>query len=290
MSQADSMLAHRGFTHSFVFAFLASPLLAWIFARLHPNKKMHFRDWFNLFFVNLIIHNLIDGMTSYGTAWFEPFSHIRVSLQALFVADPFYTLPLLIAFFALLFLRKSSRRRASWARFGLIVSTLYVCFAFTNKYKVDKHFRQELTRQDKPYISYFTTPAPLNNFLWYVVAQNDSGYYTGYYSIFDRQPDIAMGFQPRNDFLLASLPNDQDLKTLKRFSQGYYTLEDDSGKIFFNDIRFGTTGGWDNPNAGFVFRFGLHKDANNDLVIQRGRFKGAGKDALESLWNRMWGN
>ena len=43
------------------------------------------------------------------------------------------------------------------------------------------------------------------------------------------------------------------------------------------------------PNEDFVFRYILNEGMNNDLVIQRGRMKSAGKDALKSLWERAKG-
>ena len=289
LNQADSLLAHRGFTHSILFALIFPPVLALVLSRWHRNKQMHFRDWWLIFASGMFLHIFIDSLTCYGTGWFEPFSHHRVTMNVLFVADPFYTISLLISFVALLIIKGKKKSRRNWTRFGLWLSTLYIGYAFINKIIIDSDFKKELVRQNISYSNYFTTPAPLNNFLWYLVAKNDTGYYIGYHSMFDKKNEMDLNFRRKNENLLSGLPQDKDLLTLKRFSKDYYAAQKINDTLFLSDIRFGTTGGWADSSADFVFRYCLAKDANNDLVIQRGRFKSAGKDALTSLWKRICG-
>ncbi len=290
MSQADSLLAHRGFTHSILFALVFPFILAFILSRWHRNKHMLFKDWWMIIASGMFLHIFIDSLTSYGTGWYEPFSHHRVTMNVLFVADPFYTIALLISFVALLFIKGKKKSRRKWTNFGLWISTLYIGYAFINKAIIDNDFKKELSRQNISYTNYFSTPAPLNNFLWYLVAKNDTGYFLGYRSMFDKKDEIDLNYRSKNENLLSGLETDNDLIKLKRFSNGYYSSEKINDTLFLNDLRFGTTGGWVDPSADFVFRYCLEKDANNDLVIQRGRFKSAGKDALTSLWKRICGN
>lgn len=290
MSQADSLLAHRGFTHSILFALVFPFILAFILSRWHRNKHMLFKDWWMIIASGMFLHIFIDSLTSYGTGWYEPFSHHRVTMNVLFVADPFYTISLLISFVALLFIKGKKKSRRKWTNFGLWISTLYIGYAFINKAIIDNDFKKELSRQDISYTNYFSTPAPLNNFLWYLVAKNDTGYFLGYHSMFDKTNEIELNYRSKNENLLTGLEKDNDLIKLKRFSKGYYSSEEINDTLYLNDLRFGTTGGWADPSADFVFRYCLEKDANNDLVIQRGRFKSAGKDALTSLWERICGN
>ena len=290
MNQADSLLAHRGFTHSILFALIFPFILAFILSRWHKNKHMLFKDWWLIISSGMFLHIFIDSLTSYGTGWYEPFSHYRVTMNVLFVADPFYTISLLISFVALLFIKGKKKSRKKWTNFGLWISTLYIGYAFINKAIIDNNFKKELSRQNISFTNYFTTPSPLNNFLWYVVAKNDTGYFLGYHSMFDKTDEINLNYRPKNENLLSGLETDNDLLKLKRFSKGYYSSEKINDTLFLNDLRFGTTGGWADPSADFVFRYCLEKDANNDLVIQRGRFKSAGKDALTSLWKRICGN
>jgi inner membrane protein len=289
MSQADSLLAHRGFTHSILFALTFPLLLGYLFKRYNKNKNMLFRDWVILFGSGMFVHIFIDALTCYGTGWYEPFNHCRVTMNVLFVADPFYTISLLVSFVALLIIRSQKNIRKKIALWGIGISCLYVLYALSNKWTIDKHMKTELNRQNIVFSNYSSTPAPLNNFLWYLLAKNDSGFYVGYRSVFDKNDAIQFTYRPQNESLLNDFPVDADLLKLKRFAKGYYTLENIGDSIYFNDIRFGSAGGWADPSAEFVFRYCLNKNANNDLVIQRGRMKSAGKDALTSLWKRAMG-
>ena len=77
---------------------------------------------------------------------------------------------------------------------------------------------------------------------------------------------------------------------LKRFSQGFYTVEKYNDTLVFNDLRFGQMKGWENPKGKFVFHYFLHKEYDNTLVVQRGRFVGWNQKTFESLYERMKGN
>ncbi|WP_431211315.1 metal-dependent hydrolase [Puia sp. P3] len=53
----------------------------------------------------------LDAFNAYGTGWFEPFSHYRVSWNVLFVADPLYTIWLLVTTVVLAFFARDRARR-----------------------------------------------------------------------------------------------------------------------------------------------------------------------------------
>jgi inner membrane protein len=285
----DSLLSHRGFTHSILFAVIMGPALAWIFNQLYRKKNYGFLTWYAIFGSGMFIHILIDSFTNYGTGWFEPFSHYRVSFNTIFVADPFFTVPLLIAFIALLVLRIKSPRRKYWLAGGFGVSVAYLLFTFINKVNIDRTFERALSKKQNSY-SYITTPTPLNNFLWYDLARADSGFYIGYRSIFDKSPEMELTFIPKKDFLLGDLKTDPRIEKLIRFSQGYYCITpNDSAGVDFHDMRFGQIGGWDDPNAPFVFTYQITKTAYNMPSINEGRYEASTGKAFESLWKRIRG-
>jgi inner membrane protein len=289
MNQADSLLAHRGFTHSILFALLASPLLAFIFTRYYRSSTMLFKDWLLIFGSGNFIHIIIDSFTCYGTGWLEPFHHLRVSFNLLFVADPFFTIALLVSSIALLILKNDNPARDKWTKGAFIICGLYLVMAVGDKIYIHSNTEKQLVKQELKTSDYFTTPAPLNNFLWYLVAKTDSGFYTGYKSVFDKTDDVKFIYHPQNEAILKSIPDDESIEKLKRFAKGYYIVDSVDGYIYMSDLRFGQVSGWDNYEPNFVFRFMLGADANNDLLIQRGRIEGSGKKALKSLWVRMWG-
>jgi inner membrane protein len=289
-STSENLLAHRGFTHSILFTLLITPLLALVAERWHRPHDISLRKWILFFGVQAFIHLLIDGMNVYGVGWFEPFSHYRVSYNWIFVADPFYSIWLGIAFLVLLILKKNHPKRKWWVEFGVGMSTIYLLYCGLNKIKIDHDVRDVFKKQNIAFNSYLTTPTPLNNWLWYVVAANDSGYNIGYRSMFDKKRKIDFHFIPRNDTLLSQVNNHEDLQKLLRFSKGFYALQKWSDTLVFNDLRFGQVIGWKDSAAPFAFYYYLQHPSENKLVVQRGRFARWDKEALFALLKRIKGN
>lgn len=289
LEPSANVLAHRGFTHSFLFVVLITPILAWAAQRGWGNTQTTFKYWLTFFGIQILVHSVLDAFNAYGTAWFEPFSHERVSFHTLFVADPLFSISLGVATLYLIVTAAENKSRVYWAAGGVIVSALYLGYALTNKFTVDKAVRASLVEQGINANNYFTTPTPFNNLLWYVVANNDTGSFVGYHSVFDRSRAITFQFFPRQDSLLGLAVNQEEVKRLKRFSQGYYTVELKGDTLIFNDLRFGQMIGWHQPKAGFVFHYYLQPNLDNHLVLQRGRFANWDRKATESLIQRMRG-
>lgn len=289
LGTSENLLAHRGFTHSFLFVLLASPVLGLLAERWRLPHDITWGRWTVFFAVQALIHLLIDGMNAYGVGWFEPFHHHRVSYNWIFVADPFYSLWPGIALLVLIILPRRHPRRRVWALTGLLISTLYLGICGFNKYNIDREAKQALLAKGISTHRYFTTPTPLNNLLWYVVAATDSGFVVGYRSIFDQKPEIDFQFIPQQKFLLEPIQDQEDLQRLIRFSKGFYTIEARKDSLVFNDLRFGQRAGWMDPQAPFVFYYYLQHPGENELVVQRGRFAGWNKATVSSLWRRMRG-
>ena len=290
MSPAESALAHRGFTHSFTFIILFAPLIAWLMKRMSKNSEMTFKRWTIFFAIELSAHILIDSLTTYGTAWFEPFSHYRVSFNVIFVADPFYTIWLLIPAVVLLILRSNKKSRMQWALSGLLFSTCYIGYCINNKSQVDAIVDKELSRQRVNASRIISTPSPLNSWLWYLIVESKDGFYTGYRSVFDKTDSIRFQFFSKNDSLLAGFEENKDLENLLRFSQGFHTIEDINDTLVYNDLRFGQILGWSDPHGEFVFHYYLQNPVSNVMVVQRGRFSKINRDAFNSLITRIEGN
>ncbi len=289
MSQADGLLAHRGFTHSILFCLIVTALAGWGMKKIFPKIDFSFKDWSALFGINLFLHLLIDSFTSYGTGLLEPFSHERISFNILFVADPFFTISLLIAAIALLIMKRKSSKRFKVAAAGIMISSVYLCYALVHKAEVYSIAKASLNKLNNDQ-EFVTTPTPLNNFLWYIIAHRTDGFDVGYYSVFDHSKEIQFHFIPQNDSLVETLNDDNDVKKLIRFSQGYFQIKKINDTLVFSDLRFGQIGGWGMEDAPFVFQFKLGLKANNDVFIQKGRMKATSGKPLESLIERIKGN
>lgn len=286
----SALLAHRGFTHSFLFAILITILLAFIFQKWFRRYNILLKVWMYFFAAEILLHLFIDAFNNYGIGWFEPFSHARISFNTIFVVDPFYSVWLGIAFVVLLILKRDHAKRKFWMEFGLGISTLYFMYCIVNKFKTDSDIKEMLKNQQISYTQYFTTPTPLNNWLWYVVAGNDSGYYIGYYSVFDSKKNIDLHYYPKYDSLLNPVRDHEEVQRLLRFAKGFYTVEKWSDTLVFNDLRFGQIVGWYKPEARFAFHYYLQHREGNKFVVQRGRFAEWNWETTKSLIKRIEGN
>ena len=286
---SGDVLAHRGFTHSFLFMILVTPLLAMLSAKWFKGT-MTMKRWILFWGLQIFIHLFIDAFNAYGTGLFEPFSHYRVSFNTMFVADPLFSIWPAIALIALLVLKTSSNNRKIWVRVGLGLSSIYLLSGIAFKLFIDNTAKKDLHNRNFVFNSYFSTPTPFNNLLWYIVAQNDSGYYTGYRSVFDKKTTIDLHYVYRNDSLLKYASNKEDLDHLLRFSQGFYTAERWHDTVVFNDMRFGEINGWDEPHPRFVFYYYLQYPDNNKMIVQRGRFAKWDKHVLGLFSERIKGN
>lgn len=285
------LLAHRGFTHSILFDLLATIAFALMAEHYHRKHSVGYNKWILFFGLQITIHLFIDLFNAYGMGLLEPFSHTRISFDTLFVADPFFSVWMSISFMALLILKAGVGKRIFWQRFGIVCSSLYLFYCISNKIKIDNSTVRILAKQDIRHSHFFTTPTPLNNWLWYVVVKADSGFYVGYHSVFDEKQQINFHYFSKSDLLLRNISNREELQHLIRFSQGYYTVEKSGDTLVFNDLRFGQTVGWYNPNAPFVFHYYLgKKDEDNKLVVQRGRLANWDRAAIHSLVKRIAGN
>src|SRR5689334_468038 len=148
LNQADSLLAHRGFTHSFLFAAICTVLLAMLAVRWHRKHDISIGRWMLFIGTEIFGHLLLDSCNAYGTGWFEPFSHKRISFDLLFVADPFFSLWPTIAFVALLIIKRNGPLRKRWAGFALILCLVYVVIGGMNKWMVNKSVKQ-MASQDQ---------------------------------------------------------------------------------------------------------------------------------------------
>lgn len=226
-NEIDAMLFHRGFMHSILFSVLAAFLLGWIVHRLYNSgKRLDLttrKDWVCLFFWSLFTHPILDCFTPYGTQLFAPISNYRVAFNNIAVVDPVYTLPFLICLIVLMFFNRQSKTRRLWLKLGIGISSAYMVFTFGNKFYMDSVFKTTLDAMDVNYSRFYAQPTIFNNVLWYGVAETDSVYHVGYYSLLDKGNAFS-------DF--RALPKVRDLspddyeriKDLTWFSNDYFSI------------------------------------------------------------------
>jgi inner membrane protein len=289
LSPTDNLLVHRGFTHSFLCIALLTIFFTWLAIRLDKNKLVSTKGWILFIGTQLALHLLVDAFNAYGVGWFIPFDDSRISFHTIFVFDPFYSAVLFFGLILLILLPVTKSMRIKIALGSLIISTCYLVYGVYNKLSVNEEVKQLLAKQEIIFTRYFTTPTPLNTWLWFVVAEQDSGYHIGYRSVFDDSETMPMTYVAKNEYLLQASSDTHDLKQLKKFSQGYYTAETRGDTLIFNDLRFGQITGWHNVRAPFAFHYYLNYPEENLLVMQRGRFANWNETTVKALITRIQG-
>lgn len=274
LNDAEALLAHRGFTHSLLFAVLIVPLFALAADKFHQDRPAALRRWSFFFLIQLLLHLLLDATNNYGIGLFEPFSHQRFTFNLLYVIDPFFSFFPWLACIVLFLLKKDSRQRSFWWRIGVFTFPLYIMLSGYNKVLINHIAASSIQKQGLRPKRYFTTPAPLQNFLWYIVVETDVGYYTSYKSLFEKDKDVNYHYVNNNHHFAKHINDHEEFQHLERFADYYYVLDSTKDGLVFSDLRFGQRKGWMNSEGDFVFRFLLDHPTDNKLVIQRGRLYG----------------
>ncbi|NOU18842.1 MAG: metal-dependent hydrolase [Bacteroidales bacterium] len=238
LNPVSSLFFHRGISHSLLFLVFIAPIVGWILSKIEKKHSIELKEWILFSLFPLLSHIFIDCFNTYGTGIFEPFSNIRIAYDTMAIIDFIFLAPLTIAVIWVMFYQKQDRIRRIIMWIGLGLSTAYFFFTIVNKIDIELKIKKQLASSNIQYNRLLTTPAPLSNFLWLIVAENDNGYNIGYYYPI-KNNDVKFNFQARNSELLDSLLEDKNLLNLLRFTKGFYIVEKDiSGSLWLYDIRY----------------------------------------------------
>ncbi len=257
--------------------------------------QVSFLRWYMFFFLVFATHTLLDVFTTYGTQVLMPFSNYRAAFASISVVDPIYTLPFLLFVCLAAFFRHTSAFRAFLNWTGIILSTGYLVFTLITKDSINRIFEKSLEVRNLDYERYQTSPSMFNSILWSGTIEADSVYYVGAYSKFDPQK-IVQRFReiPKNHHLLKGHENDEHILILKRFSDDYFTIQQDTltGKLTFVDLRWGALSNVAKSVEGIDFPLIFHlRKENGQMVAEEHREPPSGitREMLESYWDRIMG-
>jgi inner membrane protein len=284
---------HRGISHSFLFFILISPLLGRMVSRIYKNKQGSAKFWSWVMFATLVTHVLLDCFTTWGTQLFWPLQ-TRVAWHTVFVADPMYTVPLLLSVLAVLFIKRTkiSRQVVNWV--GLSVSSAYLALTVVHKNLANDAFERAFAAQGINVEYYESRPTPLNTILWSGTAKSGDGYYVGYYSLFDKLPpeEMKLVYVPANHELATPFENEKDVKQLIFLTQGFYAVESAEPGVVINDLRFGQVAPIDGSEAQIVFGFHVVPKNGSVEIVQNEQPSPSGDEAsqmLKALFSRLKG-
>lgn len=290
-NEIDQLAFHRGFMHSILFAFIASLIIGFITFELYNSGKRkgttNIKDWIWLFFLSIFTHPILDSFTPYGTQLFLPFSDSLIAFNTISVVDLIYTLPFLICMVVTMFFKRTNPRRIKWAKAGIYISSVYMLLTIGNKIYMDSIFKKSYQEAHIPFYRFSAQPTIGNNILWYSVAESDTNYYVGFYSLLDTKNRMDTIFTITKNHNLLNI-EDPDIKTLRWFSNQYYRLRkvDSSDQVEYIDLRYPFLNPKD-PNSA-LFTFPLIQE-NGRWNIGSYRRNGPNSKDFEKFKNRLKG-
>ena len=268
---------HRGFSHSIFFAPIMAPLLAIIAIYIHKKELLPYRTWINLFFWSLLTHPLLDLFTGYGTQLLNPISNYGFEINSIFIIDPLYTIPFLICLIVGLRKSNSDIERTIWVKRGIYISSLYLILSLGLKYYGHTIIKNQAKDQGIVIHRMMSIPGPFTSFLWRGLIETEEAFYQVYYSVFDDPSKELIFYKiPKSNVGLELFESSRALDTLIWFSKGFYTVESVENSnlayaenVYFNDLRFGTLGGWDGNYNDHVFKFEIYKNEVGEISFRQ---------------------
>jgi len=247
------MTYHRGFSHSvFVLTGLAA-FLAWLIRKYWPQAPYSGRRLFLTLWLVLVTHPVLDAFTVYGTQLFWPLALIPESWAAVFIIDPVYTVPLLLAvLFAIGFGMTHTARRLLAA--ALVFSTAYLGFGLAGRIAAEDRVREAMQGQGIAVSELRAVPMPFNTLVWRVIAKTPDGhYYESVSSLFDREPPEWLR-QPLNLDVAQALANAPLHQRLRWFTDDWLRYDVIGNALVVTDLRMGMAGH-------YTFRFKMAERA-----------------------------
>jgi len=241
------MIWHRSFSHSlFVLPLLG--LLFWCAGqRRWPWLAAHRGRWFVGIQLALITHPLLDAHTVYGTQLFWPLATPPVMWSTVFIIDPLYTLPLLIA--CVIAWRQRAALRAQRAlMLGLALSSTYLGWGWLAKHRVETGLVPMLERIGLAHAPLLTVPTPFNSFGWRVVVMREDGYWEGFASALFPDRPITLKFHAQDADFAKRFERLPSVTRMKWFTHGFQAVEQRVTAAVLTDLRMGA-------NPDYIFSF-----------------------------------
>jgi inner membrane protein len=154
-----------------------------------------------------------------------------------------------------MFYKRQKKRRRLWLKLGIGISSAYMLFTIGNKLYTSSIFENSLKEQGISFNRFRSQPTIFNNILWYGVAETDTAFYMGFYSLLDNTNRITEWETiPKEESLIPM--DDEDLATLAWFSDDYYKVRKtkDKGEYRYNDLRYALLDPYDAESSLFSFR------------------------------------
>ena len=278
------MTWHRAATHSWLVLPLIAWAIWWFFKRRGGRVAAAPTRWWWAIFVCLMAHPLLDSFTVYGTQLLWPLPVRPLMWSSLFIVDPLFTLPWLLAF--VLAMVAGTRRWGGRAlAAGLALGVGYLGWSLLAKAQVARAADSELAALGHADAPRFSVPMPLTTLLWREVAMVPGGYLEGFRSLpADRGP-MRFTFHPADATALQGAGAVPAVQRMAWFTRGFIAARVVDDDLLIDDLRMGNA-----PEYFFSFRVARHAEAGWRAIPVAAvrappRDVGAQWDAV---WQRIW--
>ena len=251
----DAFVWHRAATHSLVMHAAVTPILGEAIRLIfRPLREARWQAWAAVFLC-LTTHALLDAMTVYGTRLLWPLWPEPVGLGSIFIIDPLYTLPLLVALVWALCLGQWTARLRTALVVAFVLSTGYLGWSALAQRLVEGRASATLAEAGIAPDRLLATPTPFNTLLWRAIAIDGSRYFNVYMPVYGGAIEVYAHW--RGD--PACLEGIERAMTIAGFSQEFVRIEREGDAVRIADLRMGLT-----PN--YVFRFLVAEDQDGELA------------------------
>lgn len=278
----ENFTRHRGFSHSL---FVLAPLSVLLFMALRswwaPVRAEPSR-WFAAIFLALLTHPLLDAHTAYGTQLWWPLEVTPAMWSTMFIIDPAFTLPLLIAVLVAAWKPAPSPAGRALAA-GIVLGSLYLGWSWAAKLVVEHNARQALAAGGLQDVPMFTTPTPLNTLLWRIVVLTDEGYLEGFDSLVVDEPALELVAHRSDVRSLQQASHIPAVARLRWFADDFVRADVVDGHMLISDLRMG-------QEPVYVFRHLVAERGNprwQPIEPERLPIEWADR-ALAQTWQRIW--
>lgn len=248
----DSFVFHRGATHALFIHALVTPLFGEGLMRLVKGLRSARSLAYLTVFLCFATHAIIDAMTVYGTRLFWPFWTDPVGVGSIFIIDPLYSVPLLVALIWALCIPAWTTRIRSVTTIALLVSSIYMAGTMVLQAIAENRARTLFAEAGIKVDKVFAIAGPFNTVVWKVIGLEQDTYHNLYLSFLDGDTPPEIYSHSRGTDLLTCAANTPAMQKLIWFTDGFLRAEERDGHIMVADLRMGLT-----PN--YVFEFAVAK-------------------------------
>jgi inner membrane protein len=285
------MTVHRSFSHSLFVLPLLGTLIWWLYRRFgHGRVAAAPQRWWWAIVLALVTHPMLDAFTVYGTQLWWPLKVTPSVWGGVFIIDPLYTLPLLLACSLAWF--KPGRAVAQRAlNAGLLLSSAYLGWSLLAKHLVESRARADLAAQGITEVRLLAGAQPFTTLLWRVVAVTGDGYLVGDRSLVADAGPMQFAHHPSDTRALAAVADAPAVQRLAWFNGGFMRAQVVGTQLVLSDLRMGME-----PDYTFNFAVAEQRDGQWQPIapqqirpdFSRPEARADTRRRLAALWQRIW--